>query len=125
MPAKKVKGGTEADVEAVIPAEHRRLVADTLAKPGVPELAEGEASGGRVTGWREQAARSQLDVAFDDPIRLLAHALGSPARPRPVRRPGVASSPRCPATPTARCTRGGRGTRTGRAAPAPPRDRPA
>ncbi|MFI7501577.1 NAD(P)H-dependent flavin oxidoreductase [Streptomyces sp. NPDC049687] len=78
MPAKKVEGVTEADVEAMIPESHRQFVRDTLAKYGVPELAEGEASGWRITGWMEQVARSQLDVAFDYPIRLLANALGSP-----------------------------------------------
>ncbi|MGI5452042.1 nitronate monooxygenase [Streptomyces sp. CA-249302] len=78
MPAKKVEGVTEADVEAMIPEQHRQFVRDTLAKYGVPELAEGEASGWRITGWMEQVARNQLDVAFDYPIRLLANALGSP-----------------------------------------------
>ncbi|MEU9619613.1 MULTISPECIES: nitronate monooxygenase family protein [unclassified Streptomyces] len=78
MPAKKVEGVTEADVEAMIPAGHRRFVQDTLAEHGVPELAEGEASGWRITGWMEEVARNQLDVAFDHPIGLLANALGSP-----------------------------------------------
>ncbi|MEU9338465.1 nitronate monooxygenase family protein [Streptomyces sp. NPDC048290] len=78
MPAQKVEGVTEADVEAMIPARHRRFVQDTLARHGVPELADGEASGWRITGWMEQVARGQLDVAFDYPIRLLANALGSP-----------------------------------------------
>ncbi|OUC99720.1 NAD(P)H-dependent flavin oxidoreductase [Streptomyces swartbergensis] len=78
MPAKKVEGVTEADIEAMIPEGHRQFVRDTLAKHGVPELAEGEASGWRITGWMEQVARTQLDVAFDYPIRLLANALGSP-----------------------------------------------
>ncbi|MEV6176881.1 nitronate monooxygenase family protein [Streptomyces sp. NPDC052015] len=83
MPAKKAEAPdnrtlTEADVEAMIPEGHRRFVRDTLAKYGVPELPEGEASGWRITGWMEQVARSQLDVAFDYPIRLLANALGSP-----------------------------------------------
>ncbi|WP_030775720.1 nitronate monooxygenase [Streptomyces sp. NRRL S-920] len=78
MPAKKVEGVTEADVEAMIPEGHRQFVKDTLAKHGVPELAEGEASGWRITGWMEQVARDQLDVAFDYPIKLLANALGSP-----------------------------------------------
>ncbi|WP_338899977.1 nitronate monooxygenase family protein [Streptomyces sp. TG1A-60] len=78
MPAKKVEGVTEADVEAMIPESHRQFVKDTLARYGVPELAEGEASGWRITGWMEQVARNQLDVAFDYPIRLLANALGSP-----------------------------------------------
>ncbi|MEU6227964.1 nitronate monooxygenase family protein [Streptomyces sp. NPDC047042] len=78
MPARKVEGVTEAEVEAMIPEGHRQFVRDTLAKYGVPELAEGEASGWRITGWMEQVARNQLDVAFDYPIRLLANALGSP-----------------------------------------------
>lgn len=78
MPAKKVEGVTEADVEAMIPEGHRQYVKDTLAKYGVPELAEGDASGWRITGWMEQVARNQLDVAFDYPIKLLANALGSP-----------------------------------------------
>ncbi|MFI7382639.1 nitronate monooxygenase [Streptomyces sp. NPDC049813] len=78
MPAKKVEGVSEADVEAMIPEGHRQFVRDTLAEHGVPELAEGEASGWRITGWMEQVARSQLDVAFDHPIKLLANALGSP-----------------------------------------------
>ncbi|AGP60040.1 NAD(P)H-dependent flavin oxidoreductase [Streptomyces rapamycinicus] len=78
MPAKKVEGVTEADIEAMIPEGHRTFVRETLAKHGVPELAEGEASGWRITGWLEQVARSQLDVAFDYPVKLLANALGSP-----------------------------------------------
>ncbi|MCD7444650.1 nitronate monooxygenase [Streptomyces lincolnensis] len=83
MPAKKVEAPgnrtlTEADIEAMIPEGHRQFVQDTLAKHGVPELAEGEASGWRITGWMEQVARNQLDVAFDYPIKLLANALGSP-----------------------------------------------
>ncbi len=78
MPAKKVEGVTEADVEAMIPDEHRGFVRELLARHGVPELAEGEASGWRITGWMEEVARSQLDVAFDYPIKLLANALGSP-----------------------------------------------
>ncbi|MER6996687.1 nitronate monooxygenase family protein [Streptomyces sp. NPDC000410] len=83
MPAKKAEAAdghtlTEADVEAMIPEGHRRFVEETLAKHGVPALPEGEASGWRITGWMEQVARSQLDVAFDYPIKLLANALGSP-----------------------------------------------
>ncbi|MGW7690072.1 NAD(P)H-dependent flavin oxidoreductase [Streptomyces asiaticus] len=78
MPAKKVEGVTESDIEAMIPEGHRAFVRETLAKHGVPELAEGEASGWRITGWLEQVARSQLDVAFDYPVKLLANALGSP-----------------------------------------------
>ncbi|ROQ63596.1 NAD(P)H-dependent flavin oxidoreductase YrpB (nitropropane dioxygenase family) [Streptomyces sp. 840.1] len=78
MPAKKVEGVSEADVEAMIPAGHRQFVQDTLTEHGVPELVEGEASGWRITGWMEEVARNQLDVAFGYPIKLLANALGSP-----------------------------------------------
>ena len=83
MPAKKAEAPdghplTEADVEAMIPEGHRQYVKDTLDKYGVPELAEGEVSGWRITGWMEQVARDQLDVAFGYPIKLLANALGSP-----------------------------------------------
>ncbi|MFJ8082244.1 NAD(P)H-dependent flavin oxidoreductase [Streptomyces sp. NPDC096205] len=78
MPARKVEGVTEADVEAMIPAGHRRFVADTLAEHGVPELPADETVGWRITGWMEEVARTQLDVAFAHPIRLLANALGSP-----------------------------------------------
>jgi NAD(P)H-dependent flavin oxidoreductase YrpB (nitropropane dioxygenase family) len=78
MPAKKVEGVSEADVEAMIPEGHRRFVEGLLETHRVPRLAEGEASGWRITGWMEQVARDQLDVAFDYPIKLLANALGSP-----------------------------------------------
>ncbi|MEU0157333.1 nitronate monooxygenase [Streptomyces sp. NPDC006261] len=78
MPAKKVEGVTEADVEAMIPDAHRGFVQELLTRYGVPGLAEGEASGWRITGWMEEVARGQLDVAFDHPIKLLANALGSP-----------------------------------------------
>jgi NAD(P)H-dependent flavin oxidoreductase YrpB (nitropropane dioxygenase family) len=78
MPAKKVEGVSEAEVEAMIPEGHRQFVRETLAKHGVPDLPEGEAAGWRITGWMEQVARNQLDVAFEYPIKLLANALGSP-----------------------------------------------
>ncbi|MFF7629525.1 NAD(P)H-dependent flavin oxidoreductase [Streptomyces cyaneofuscatus] len=78
MPAKKVEGVTEADVEGMIPDTHRGFVQELLTRYGVPGLAEGEASGWRITGWMEEVARNQLDVAFDYPIKLLANALGSP-----------------------------------------------
>ncbi|MFI2211355.1 NAD(P)H-dependent flavin oxidoreductase [Streptomyces sp. NPDC020141] len=78
MPARRAAGATEAEIEAMIPEGHRKYVRDTLARHGVPELAEGEGSGWRITGWLEQVARAQLDAAFDHPIALLANALGPP-----------------------------------------------
>src|SRR5213592_2196138 len=58
----------------------RYTAPDELARDldWMQEHVEGEASGWRITGWMEQVARSQLDVAFDYPIKLLANALGSP-----------------------------------------------
>ncbi|MFG2227550.1 NAD(P)H-dependent flavin oxidoreductase [Streptomyces sp. NPDC048644] len=101
MPAKKVEGVSEADVEAMIPDGHRRYAAEILAKHHVPPLAAGEASGWRITGWMEEVARNQLDVAFDYPIALLANALGSPppdviarAHDHGVRVAALAGSPR-------------------------------
>lgn len=78
MPAQKVEGVTEAEVEAMIPEQHRAYAESVLDRYGVPQLPEGEAGGWRITGWMESVARSQLDVAFDYPIALLANALGSP-----------------------------------------------
>ncbi|MGW2364095.1 nitronate monooxygenase [Streptomyces sp. NPDC001667] len=78
MPARKVECVTEADVDAMIPDGHRRFVQETLARHGVPALAAGDRSGWRITGWMEEVARAQLDVAFEHPIRLLANALGPP-----------------------------------------------
>ncbi|MFG2136412.1 NAD(P)H-dependent flavin oxidoreductase [Streptomyces sp. NPDC048650] len=101
MPAKKVEGVTEAEVEAMIPEEHRRFVTKILDTYQVPRLAEGEVPGWRITGWMEQVARNQLDVAFDYPIKLLANALGSPppdvirrAHDKGVRVAALAGSPR-------------------------------
>ncbi|NLU70448.1 nitronate monooxygenase family protein [Streptomyces sp. HNM0574] len=78
MPAKKVEGVTEEQVEAMIPEQHRSYAQEVLERYGVPPLPEGEEGGWRITGWMESVARSQLDVAFDYPVKLLANALGSP-----------------------------------------------
>ncbi|WP_405739294.1 nitronate monooxygenase [Streptomyces sp. NBC_01525] len=101
MPARKVEGVTEAEVEAMIPEGHRRYAARILAEHDVPPLPEGEVSGWRITGWMEEVARGQLDVAFDHPIKLLANALGSPppdvvarAHDRGIRVAALAGSPR-------------------------------
>ncbi|MEV5506710.1 NAD(P)H-dependent flavin oxidoreductase [Streptomyces orinoci] len=78
MPARRAEAATEDEVEALIPAAHRRFVRETLARYGVPELPEGDRGSWRITGWLEEVARAQLDVVFDHPVRLVANALGSP-----------------------------------------------
>ncbi|CAM5361157.1 Nitronate monooxygenase OS=Streptomyces microflavus OX=1919 GN=G3I39_23675 PE=4 SV=1 [Streptomyces microflavus] len=79
MPAKKVEGVTEADVEAMIPDGHRTFVQELHTRHGVPELARGRRSGWRITGWMEAVARNQADVAFDYPIKHLANDRRDPA----------------------------------------------
>ena len=107
MPAKKVEGVSEAEVEAMIPEGHRQFVRDTLAKYGVPELAEGEASGladHRLDGTgRPQPARRRLrlsDQAARQRPRLPARRCRRP-RPRPGRARRRARRQR-PARPQAR-----------------------
>ncbi|WP_197358718.1 nitronate monooxygenase, partial [Streptomyces clavuligerus] len=83
------------------PDGHRRYVQEILDRHGVPELPGDERGGWRITGWMEQVARRQLDVAFDYPVRLLASALGPPppdvvarARGHGVRTAALAGSAR-------------------------------
>ncbi|WP_197372319.1 nitronate monooxygenase, partial [Streptomyces clavuligerus] len=101
MPAHRAAGDTEAEAEAMIPDGHRRYVQEILDRHGVPELPGDERGGWRITGWMEQVARRQLDVAFDYPVRLLASALGPPppdvvarARGHGVRTAALAGSAR-------------------------------
>ncbi len=78
MPAKKVEGVTESGRRGDDPRGTPRLRPGTAGPPRCARAGRGEASGWRITGWMEEVARSQLDVAFDYPIKLLASALGSP-----------------------------------------------
>ncbi|UNS95813.1 nitronate monooxygenase [Streptomyces tubbatahanensis] len=101
MPAKKVESVTEADVEAMIPEGHRQYVREVLDRYDVPDLPDGQDGGWRITGWMEEVARSQLDVALDYPVKLLANALGSPppdvierAHQRDIPVAALAGSPR-------------------------------
>lgn len=79
MPAKVPTEGTATDLAQFIPDEHRRFVAETLRRLGVPPLpADGEPGADGVLGWLHSVARSHVDVALRHPIRLIANALGSP-----------------------------------------------
>jgi NAD(P)H-dependent flavin oxidoreductase YrpB (nitropropane dioxygenase family) len=73
-------GSLEArrDLEAHIPAAHRRFVDDLLARYGVPPLPPEAARPAGITAWIHAVARAQVDVALRHPVRLLANALGSP-----------------------------------------------
>jgi NAD(P)H-dependent flavin oxidoreductase YrpB (nitropropane dioxygenase family) len=78
MPSKIPTEGTQVDLGALIPPEHREFVDRTLADLGVPPLPEGEQAGDGVLGWLHSVARSHVDVALQHPVRLIANALGSP-----------------------------------------------
>jgi NAD(P)H-dependent flavin oxidoreductase YrpB (nitropropane dioxygenase family) len=78
MPSKIPTEGTQVDLDALVPPQHREFVERTLADLGVPPLPEGEQAGSGVLGWLHSVARSHVDVALKHPIRLIANALGSP-----------------------------------------------
>ncbi|WP_067453460.1 NAD(P)H-dependent flavin oxidoreductase [Actinomadura macra] len=63
-------------LQGMIPAGHRRFLADLLAEHGV-EPSTGSA-GRALLGWTDQTARPQVEVALGHPIALLANALGPP-----------------------------------------------
>jgi len=68
----------EEQLKAAVPKEHLEFAAKLLADHGVPELPEGEKSGG-LLGWTEATASPQIDVALSHPnVKLIANALGTP-----------------------------------------------
>ena len=69
-----------AEIEARVPPEHRRYVADLLARHGldVGDLWSGEIAEGYGDNLREAGASKLLDVAFAHPIRMIVNALGVP-----------------------------------------------
>jgi len=77
MPSTVPTEGTDVDLEAMIPPQHREFVRTTLDRLGIPELPEGQ-RGDAVLGWLHSIARSHVDVALKHPITLIANALGSP-----------------------------------------------
>ena len=78
MPNKVPTEGSAADLEAMIPAEHRSFVARTLDELGVPPLGEDAAHNAGVLGWLHSVAQSHVDVALQHRPVLIANALGSP-----------------------------------------------
>lgn len=72
------RGGLDAaQLDALIPDEHRRFLDDLLARHGVPPLPEGQAPAGELAvAWERQ--REGVERALARPIRLIASALGPP-----------------------------------------------
>jgi NAD(P)H-dependent flavin oxidoreductase YrpB (nitropropane dioxygenase family) len=78
MPMAAPAEGAATDLSAHIPDGHRRFVAETLRKLGVPPLPDDAEAGDGVLGWLHSVARAHVDVALKHPIALIANALGSP-----------------------------------------------
>ncbi|AGC46113.1 2-nitropropane dioxygenase [Myxococcus stipitatus DSM 14675] len=75
------RGGLSKDaLELLIPEGHRRYVEEVLARYEVPGLPPEVLSHESLLGWSEAAGRSQVAVALQHPIRLIANALGTPPR---------------------------------------------
>jgi NAD(P)H-dependent flavin oxidoreductase YrpB (nitropropane dioxygenase family) len=77
MPATVPTEGTPTDLSALIPADHKSFVEQTLLKLGVPPLASASDNAG-VLGWLHSVARSHVEVALAHRPALIANALGSP-----------------------------------------------
>ncbi|GAA1482777.1 nitronate monooxygenase family protein [Gordonia sinesedis] len=83
MPAKIPTEGSQVDLAAMIPPEHRAFVERTLDDLGVPRLPDTERVDAGVLGWLHSVARSHVDIAMQHAekygqIALIANALGSP-----------------------------------------------
>jgi len=70
----------EAQLQAMVPVQHREFAAKLLADHGVPELPP-EEKHHTLLGWTAATATPQLDVALQhDKVRLIANALGTPPK---------------------------------------------
>ena len=77
----KEGGLTIEELEARVPPEHRKYVADLLAKHGIEtaDMWAGPFKNNDTTdNLREAGANKLLDVAFSHPIKLFVNALGVP-----------------------------------------------
>ncbi len=70
---------TPAEIEARIPAEHKRYVESVLARHGIEASGLWAVPSSRFgDNMREKGAMEILDVAFSHPIKLIVNALGVP-----------------------------------------------
>jgi NAD(P)H-dependent flavin oxidoreductase YrpB (nitropropane dioxygenase family) len=76
IPASSADVGTRADVDRMLPIEHRRFVDDLLDRYGVPPMPDPLAA--PVLGGVSEQSVSLIDVALDHRVRLVASALGAP-----------------------------------------------
>ena len=69
-----------AQLEQMIPQEHRDFIEQVLDEHGVPALPDGEEVPRGLLGWTDATARPQVEIALSHDIALLANALGPPPR---------------------------------------------
>lgn len=80
MPNKVPTEGTQTDIEALIPEQHRAFVSRTLDELGVPPLEADGSNAAGVLGWLHSVAQSHVEVALKHRPVLIANALGSPPK---------------------------------------------
>jgi NAD(P)H-dependent flavin oxidoreductase YrpB (nitropropane dioxygenase family) len=86
MPASSEKIDAEAvpeilaQLEQMIPQEHRDFIERVLDEHGVPALPDGEEVPRGLLGWTDATARPQVEIALSHDIALLANALGPPPK---------------------------------------------
>ena len=68
----------EADLQKMVPEQHRAFVEGMLDRYAVPKLPEGAPAPPSLLGWTYSAARQQVEIALRHPIKLLVNALGPP-----------------------------------------------
>ena len=69
-----------AQLEQMIPQEHRDFIEQVLDEHGVPALPADEEVPRGLLGWTDATARPQVEIALSHDIALLANALGPPPR---------------------------------------------
>jgi NAD(P)H-dependent flavin oxidoreductase YrpB (nitropropane dioxygenase family) len=69
-----------AQLEQMIPQEHRDFIERVLDEHGVPALSDGEEVPRGLLGWTDATARPQVEIALSHDIALLANALGPPPK---------------------------------------------
>ena len=78
MPARVPAEGAAADLDQLIPQQHKDFVEQTLLRLGVPPLPDDTKAADGVLGWLHSVARKHVEVALGHPARLIANALGPP-----------------------------------------------
>jgi NAD(P)H-dependent flavin oxidoreductase YrpB (nitropropane dioxygenase family) len=68
----------KADLQKMIPEQHRAFLAQLLARYGVPELPDTVEATEALLGWSQSMGTTHAEVALSHPIRSIANALGPP-----------------------------------------------